>query len=1496
MDGLAKEDFTVVNGSATALTGSGASYTLTVKCAANSAQTGSATTVTLAVDKCKDLAGNGNSAAAQTISVTYDTTVPVLTLTDTPANSTSAGDFAIGIEANEDVSLSWNVAGTGFSGTAPIGAGPWTAQGSGLGEDTYTFTATATDAAGNATTSNYTWRITRDKPSCEITVESETLNVESGMPLVQGDTATFTITFREAVSGFEQNDLTVLGGTVVPDSFKSVAATAPSVVAYEVQVQATRPGTTVGLAVAEHVCTNALGIGNAAAGPVTCEVDYTAPVIGPLSVSPLRAKTGDSVTYSFDVTEEHLASVAISSGATVTTNSIGGGIVHCTFTTTAAAAEGSPDAGAPSPATFIVTARDTVGNECPYTFSNTLFVDDGPPTVTWSGLPTDASTTNATIVIATLDSVADDDPNIRVAWAFDHADGANDWSNDWAVASAVVAQSGALAVGDHTFSWYAWDTAGNTSETNTVSWTVSGIPEPVVGEIGATVSDTTNVVFTIPGDAKGATMWFRTNNVALGEVSEPAFNAGTTTVTVAISARGETNTWVELVVPAGAMGNTNEWTSGSVKVDPVPLPRLEFIGRSFYNPNILEWKLWNAPEPDATNFVVTDAGTSADHVPVENASWAATYVPATVTNVVANGDGSYTIQVFEMGDESRAQMAAHVMSNDRATDMDDSWMADAFVDHRLVYTAPDGTSVTNVGPAEVNLAMQAYGGVFKLNYSDPEDNDTKAALGRRVNALVEKYANMADGVTQSNYHNYGSSGNASVDDIIMFQRFFDRNSNYPTNKAAATLQIVAFHGQGIKVINSNGTEDTHPVWNNTNSVSAVIRRLEWMSAPTNFNGNSISAITSVTARVTQPYGMEKDGHLEPNLVWSDSDAQTKGFEYHVPLQDVVANRVALVDMRTTKPVLGAPEPAYELMLSEFAMFGAPVNTNDWSAPQVVSIERCDTQSDLPTNAVFRIAFDRTVRYRGESHLKPNAEEIPFDTSALSFVGLDGTLVTNDVVFTATRLSDTDVEVVVTGLSGDGDAALVVGGGFAWTPGGVGNIAATGATVHFDATRPAVAQTTTYFSDGAHGILRFCLDLSEAASGIDLDCFELTRTGNASAELLSLENTDGTNYVVTARVTGGNAGDTVGLQLKTTVLTDLSGNTNTVSATWNAYTLTNATSEAVATVTLAAGTGGGGTVSPLGTVAAVNGAVSATATPDAGYKFEGWSFEPTVPSVVPTTAEASFSGLADGTTITANFSPIGSVSVTATVSGSGGKASWIGTITLPKGGSTNVVFTAENGYQIASVQTNGVAVSGNEVSLNNLQSDVTVTVTFEKKPNAITITVKEDNVQTSKPTIDYNANWSQTFAKADKVIDSLTVNGAAQPAAVGAASYTLQLFGVIENTTVEVTYTTEAPSVEGVEFGTYVIVDGPAQFTAFSVDGTTATATLSANIEDTGTQTQKPLYAKYEAALGSGSYSYAAATVTAQTAGEPGSVTFTFTVPAGNSLFLVGLSNENGSSN
>ena len=171
------------------------------------------------------------------------------------------------------------------------------------------------------------------------------------------------------------------------------------------------------------------------------------------------------------------------------------------------------------------------------------------------------------------------------------------------------------------------------------------------------------------------------------------------------------------------------------------------------------------------------------------------------------------------------------------------------------------------------------------------------------------------------------------------------------------------------------------------------------------------------------------------------------------------------------------------------------------------------------------------------------------------------------------------------------------------------------------------------------------------------------------------------------------------------------------------------------------------------------------------------------------------------------------------------------------------------------------------------------------------------------TVTFDANGHGTAPAAQSVEDGAT---ATDPGALTAEGYTFNgwtLSGsaysfatpVTGNITLVADWT-EAASAEGVEFGTFVIIDdGTAEFTAFSVSGTTATATLKAKIQANGeTATQKTLYAKYETVLGSGTYGYAEATATAQTAGDPGSVTFTFTVPNGNAAFLLGLTNDDGS--
>ena len=1406
--------------------------------------------------KATDIAGNPIASAVRyndTLLV-YDTTDPTLSLSGTPANgaTTSAGDFAITITPTEDnasagMALAWSVSGGGAevaSGTGS-GAGPWVAQGSGLGEGEYIFSATATDAAGNVSeAATCEWSVTRAKPTAYITAPEQ-------QP-VKGKEAKFTVEFTQGGNEVEVFDLSLADFTALGGRVTDLKAETPA--RYVATLSVEEPSTTVGLALAAHVCTNALGIGNAAAGPATCEVDYTLPAIGPLSVAPLRAKTGAPVTYSFDVVDVNLDTVAVANQRVEAAAPSAAGVVHCTFATTATSA-----------ATFTISATDTVGNSTTNSVTSPLVVDTTPPTVTWSGLPDDNSTNDATIVIATLESVSDGeddpDPNVRVAWSLLRLAGNGEEETvasgeDWATTASPVRAQATLGAGDWAFDWQAWDTAGNTSAVERVSWTVADVPDPVVGKI---VAGVTNAVFEVPGDASGEDVakWLRLNNVDI-EAVDVSYdsNSATTTVSVATSPLAPERATVELVVPAGAMGNTNEWSATASVAALPPAPRLEYVGRRLDDPNILEWKLWNVDSmPDAGAFAVTDAKTGAPHTyqgrdPVAQPWTTNGYVCATVTNIFStSGENSYTIQVFEMGKDSRAAMEAFVWDSRRATDKNSSWMADAFVDHRLVYTDPaSGTAITNVGPAEVNLAMKAYGGIFKAT---TKKQNNAVVPGSRLNVrwgpdeadpttIYTELFNAADGVLQTRTRGVTDRKDQGATDIIPSVERIYRDQNMAT---------VALHGFG-KDEQGNAKFNDKPIWDSHKAM--VIRRIEWVCVPSNVVTKvGIAAITNATITIRKHDGTP-DGQWITNVTFNVTQQTAKGYKYSVEIPDVVGGRVLLSDIKTTKRVTGTSQDAYEVMLSEFGMFGAPVALESQDGPQVVSIQRSDTLASLPTNAVFTVAFDRPVRYAGnEDGLTPNADEAAFNTNALLFAVANGSeLDVTRAAFTATRLSDTEVEVVVTGLSGEGKAALVVDEGFAKTPGGVANAAATGPVESFDAVVPTVTAEKISDADrataAATGILRFGLDLSEPATGLDLSSFTLTG-GTASAELLSIANgtETGTNYVVTARVTGGSAGNTVSLALRPTVLTDLAGNTNTVSATWeDAYTLTNATTAAVPTVTLAAGNGG--TVSPLGSVAAVGGALSATATPNAGYYLSGWTGA--TPASATTNAAtgavtASFTDLADGTTITANFSQIGTVTVKASVSESGGKVS-PASASIAKGGSASVLVEASAGYRIASVTTNNTPITAAAsnttylVSLANLQSAVDVVAAFVSIPN-VTITIRDGEAEETREDVVWNADWLHAFtAPEGKVIASITATDATAsisfPSAVGATNYTAQLFGVVEATTVAVTYrdNEEPPEPSGFEMTNL-------RWTGF--DPATGVATFTATAEGEAPETVSVLW-------------------------------------------------------
>ena len=220
--GFAASDITVTGGTASSFTASSS----TVYTASITPTTG-ATSVTVAVaqNAAMDAAGNGNSAATSQ-TTTIDTTAPTVTINaPTLLANVASGSYNITVTFSEvvtgfeasDITLSGEASNkptVGAVGTATANADgsvsytvPLTRTGANTQDQTIIYTiaaAAVSDRAGNSNTAPATATSTlKDAPEVTIT----------GTPTALTNAAfELTITFTEAVTGFEASDITVSNG------------------------------------------------------------------------------------------------------------------------------------------------------------------------------------------------------------------------------------------------------------------------------------------------------------------------------------------------------------------------------------------------------------------------------------------------------------------------------------------------------------------------------------------------------------------------------------------------------------------------------------------------------------------------------------------------------------------------------------------------------------------------------------------------------------------------------------------------------------------------------------------------------------------------------------------------------------------------------------------------------------------------------------------------------------------------------------------------------------------------------------------------------------------------------------------------------------------------------------------------------------------------------------------------------------------------------------
>ena len=240
-------------------------------------------TLNVAANVATDAANNPNTAAtSQTVNIDIDAPGVSITVPSDPQNSA----FEATITFSEAVS-GFEQTDVSLTGTATASITAWVAS-----SDNTTYTATITPTTSGTVTLNVAAGVASDAANnANTAATSQTVNIDVDSPSVgievpetpQNGAFEATITFTEAVSGFEQSDVS-LSGTVIGK--KITAWSTMDNITYTLTIIPQTHGTVI-LSIDEGVATDAASNPNTAATPQAVSVDPIQPsvyVFGPLAV------------------------------------------------------------------------------------------------------------------------------------------------------------------------------------------------------------------------------------------------------------------------------------------------------------------------------------------------------------------------------------------------------------------------------------------------------------------------------------------------------------------------------------------------------------------------------------------------------------------------------------------------------------------------------------------------------------------------------------------------------------------------------------------------------------------------------------------------------------------------------------------------------------------------------------------------------------------------------------------------------------------------------------------------------------------------------------------------------------------------------------------------------------------------------------------------------------------------------------------------------------
>ncbi|WP_058970542.1 Ig-like domain-containing protein [Pseudomonas syringae] len=385
VSGFNNADLTVENGTLSAVSSNDGGITWTATFTPTANITDTSNLITLDNSGVANASGNTGSGITSSNNYAIDTALPTATIV--------VADSALSIGETSLVTITFSEAVSGFTNAdLTISNGTLSAVSSNDGGITWTATLTptagttsasnsitlnnagVTDLAGNAgsgltTSSNYA--VDSAAPTATIVVADSTLSV--------GETSLVTITFSEAVSGFDNSDLNVPNGTLSPVSSSDGGITWTATFT---------PGTNVNASTGQ-ISLNNTGVtdlaGNAGSGTITSgsfTVDTTRPS-ATIVMTDTALSAGETslvtVTFSQAVSGFSNADLSVANGTLSAVSSSDGGITWtATFT---------PDANVTDASNLITLdntrVADASGNTgSGITSSNNYAIDTVRPTAT----------------------------------------------------------------------------------------------------------------------------------------------------------------------------------------------------------------------------------------------------------------------------------------------------------------------------------------------------------------------------------------------------------------------------------------------------------------------------------------------------------------------------------------------------------------------------------------------------------------------------------------------------------------------------------------------------------------------------------------------------------------------------------------------------------------------------------------------------------------------------------------------------------------------------------------------------------------------------------------------------------------------------------------------------------------------------------------------------------------------------------------------------------